>query len=782
MTAAFRASVVLDDLADAIALARPPLVVVTVPGPVTSAVTSAVASSTLSAVPRATARRSDLATEGALLARLEPCPGGMPGRLIAGELQWADHRSLDAIVERARRLIDGTVDGAVDGAPDGDLLVAVWRAGARRALLAELLTLAGEHGSVIEVVPHTEASLVGAGHPPEGAAALLVATGGMPDLVAAVAAGHDLVDVVTRRLDVLDDETRRAAELVAFGAPVGDPDVDALVVEGLLVPGRPPRCPEGVAVAVRRACPASRRGAIVDHAAATGDRRSLARHLLELGDRSPTAAGCYLDAARGAPDDTAVALARAAREAGADELAARVLAAAALVRAGRPAEALRELDGLDDVSVQPVRAAAWVQLGDPVAAAVAFDGAGEPGWAAVMRVASADPGQMAGAVPADDGSAAGLLAVSVDRWWSSAFERSDDVVTALASAARRQATLGAGGDPVLVADLAVRVAERLGEHAVADRLAAEAVATGGIGSEQQHVLALLLAAWVEARRGVLDDRTPPLSGASIAPRARLAREAGRCAAVVRDVDGGGLDAAVLAGTGAAAAVAPDLFDLDLRADVAAAAERARADHLVDPIVATEPLVARCGPSHRFDLAWCRLQASLAGDRLDRVADRARAVLALDPLHDRHRLAADIRALARIVVEPAGVRVAGEVVEVARVFAGAGMPHVAARLCGLVATATTDETTARLLLRESRTWRANRTRVRRASGVEDAVVRLSDQEERIGRMVLDGRTHKEIGAALFVSPKTVEHHVAHIRTKLGVTSRAEMMSALRDYLG
>lgn len=38
------------------------------------------------------------------------------------------------------------------------------------------------------------------------------------------------------------------------------------------------------------------------------------------------------------------------------------------------------------------------------------------------------------------------------------------------------------------------------------------------------------------------------------------------------------------------------------------------------------------------------------------------------------------------------------------------------------------------------------------------------------MLLDGRTNREIGAALFISDKTASSHVTHILDKLGVTSR------------
>jgi DNA-binding CsgD family transcriptional regulator len=48
-------------------------------------------------------------------------------------------------------------------------------------------------------------------------------------------------------------------------------------------------------------------------------------------------------------------------------------------------------------------------------------------------------------------------------------------------------------------------------------------------------------------------------------------------------------------------------------------------------------------------------------------------------------------------------------------------------------------------------------------------------------VVDGLTHKEIGAMLFISPKTVEHHVARIRQKLGASTRAELLAGLRTTL-
>jgi HD-GYP domain-containing protein (c-di-GMP phosphodiesterase class II)/DNA-binding CsgD family transcriptional regulator len=49
--------------------------------------------------------------------------------------------------------------------------------------------------------------------------------------------------------------------------------------------------------------------------------------------------------------------------------------------------------------------------------------------------------------------------------------------------------------------------------------------------------------------------------------------------------------------------------------------------------------------------------------------------------------------------------------------------------------------------------------------------LSDREVEVLRLVARGMTNREIAASLVVSPRTAEHHVQHIYTKIGVSSRA-----------
>ncbi|WP_169810556.1 LuxR C-terminal-related transcriptional regulator, partial [Nocardia arthritidis] len=122
----------------------------------------------------------------------------------------------------------------------------------------------------------------------------------------------------------------------------------------------------------------------------------------------------------------------------------------------------------------------------------------------------------------------------------------------------------------------------------------------------------------------------------------------------------------------------------------------------------------------------------------------------------------------------------------------GMTWDGARLASEAALAAPDSATATALLKLARTVRADarpqepqpRPQAPATSNGEavpptppQATI-LSEREREVAELVLLGLTYREIGARLYISAKTVEHHVARIRRRVGARSRSELLSMLR----
>ena len=55
--------------------------------------------------------------------------------------------------------------------------------------------------------------------------------------------------------------------------------------------------------------------------------------------------------------------------------------------------------------------------------------------------------------------------------------------------------------------------------------------------------------------------------------------------------------------------------------------------------------------------------------------------------------------------------------------------------------------------------------------------LTVQEAQVAELAREGLSNLEIGARLFISPRTVEYHLGHVFTKLGINSRMQLHKAL-----
>jgi DNA-binding CsgD family transcriptional regulator len=180
--------------------------------------------------------------------------------------------------------------------------------------------------------------------------------------------------------------------------------------------------------------------------------------------------------------------------------------------------------------------------------------------------------------------------------------------------------------------------------------------------------------------------------------------------------------------------------------------------------------------------WWRLQRAVAtGDpaAAAAAADRLGAVARLDPRFATRAAAA--LAWAATLGPADGIDPAA-VIAAADALAAAGQPGDAASMCGAAARRLADrpddQPAVRELLGACRAFRARIASGERPSADRPDADGLSERERAVGLLLLDGLTHKQIGARLYISPKTVEQHVARLRQKLVASNRSELIAALR----
>ena len=71
------------------------------------------------------------------------------------------------------------------------------------------------------------------------------------------------------------------------------------------------------------------------------------------------------------------------------------------------------------------------------------------------------------------------------------------------------------------------------------------------------------------------------------------------------------------------------------------------------------------------------------------------------------------------------------------------------------------------------------RLRAGAPVAPGNGQLTAHEAQIARLARDGMSNPEIGARLFLSPRTVQYHLGNVFTKLGISSRSQLDRVLPE---
>ncbi|MCJ0902149.1 helix-turn-helix transcriptional regulator [Rhodococcus sp. ARC_M6] len=129
--------------------------------------------------------------------------------------------------------------------------------------------------------------------------------------------------------------------------------------------------------------------------------------------------------------------------------------------------------------------------------------------------------------------------------------------------------------------------------------------------------------------------------------------------------------------------------------------------------------------------------------------------------------------------------ADDVESAARGLKRIGLPWDAARLAGEAALRAPDTKSATALLHVARSLLVgspvDRTDALESPGTLAPPSMLTEREQEVAELVILGLTYREIGERLYISAKTVEHHVARIKRKVGAQSRSDLMLILRTLI-
>ncbi|CAL99641.1 regulatory LuxR family protein [Saccharopolyspora erythraea NRRL 2338] len=360
--------------------------------------------------------------------------------------------------------------------------------------------------------------------------------------------------------------------------------------------------------------------------------------------------------------------------------------------------------------------------------------------------------------------------------------------SALSTLVRAAALADPVGPGVMLPDspaaIAATVALHCGELDVAESSLAKAVESGS-GGPLLEVRHRLLAAWVPLMRGDTVTARQALGSvpSELAARDRLLATALHAGIAGRDNDMTALTAIRGQARQAAAEHSPDLFCLlPLGELVVATARLHDQDWLTPYLHEAQALLSALGnpPLWTSMLTWKCLQAAVVVEDMD---SAARHAADLGETAHHNPMSAAMAEAARMWLRVLDGQVDQDEAErAARGLHAAGLTWDGARLAGQAAIRTTDRKAMLSLLECARALQGKQPRPRAMSANAGEGELLSDREREVAQLVLAGLTYKQVGKRLFISAKTVEHHIGRIRQRLGCQSREELLDRLRELVG
>ncbi|MGW1452748.1 helix-turn-helix transcriptional regulator, partial [Micromonospora sp. NPDC002411] len=365
---------------------------------------------------------------------------------------------------------------------------------------------------------------------------------------------------------------------------------------------------------------------------------------------------------------------------------------------------------------------------------------------------------------------------------------------ALSALVQAAALLEPDGRAALLPDspaaLAALTAVHCGELEIAERVLHRALAAG-VGGPLMARRHRLLQAWILMVRGDTHAATERLATVTLDGRQLESRDLLFAAAIRMGVSRRNSDLGALKrGWGQALEAVVrhpvDLFTLLPLGELAIAGARLGDLARLEPyLIQGRALLSRLGdpPLWSVPLRWSGLHAAILTAEPATADEHVAALLAAA---DHSRYAAVVAAAAQSWVEVLRGDVDPIRVEAAaRGLHDTGLCWDGARLAGQAAIRTADRRAMTTLLECARALQgrpsggpapatgASTTRV--AGPTQQG---LSDREYEVAELVLAGLTYREIGDRLFISAKTVEHHVARMRNRLNCANRTELLALLR----